>query len=268
MSRISSPGRSKWHLWLPVITSVLAAFAAVVAGIVAVVKTTTEARDQPHLSILAWLVVAGLLAILSREGLQIYASFNAAQSAEKRLIRRDIQAVCQVVRDQLAERFADDVMLLEESRRPSAFRACVYRLSDAPRSDGPRDLERVTQYCVGAGGNPGDVGKRVSSACGVIGLAYRTGEVQVASRKSDDREAFLKEMIEEWGFSPEEAPTLNDTRWSFLAIPLKSQTVVDAVIFVDSEIKNCFDDKVVETFVLPAAASMTIILDGRNDYVA
>lgn len=264
MSRLKSPRRPWLYTWLPLLISGMAAVAAVVGAIIAVHRTWTDPAAGQSKA-LALLVLVVLVAVLAREALQVFKAYGEVQATSRLAAAGDIQAACQVLRDQLEQWHREEVRKLPEDVQPAAFRACVYRVTGQNRTGVPRELERVTAYCVGRGGNPGEPGKRISSACGVIGLAFRTGSPQQGYRESEDVQTFRDEMVQDWGFDPEDAKTLNETRWSFLAVPLKtSDGRVDAVIFLDSAVRNCFDDDVVNTLVLPAAGAITTTIDRRN----
>ncbi|MDX2130822.1 MAG: hypothetical protein SFY69_02065 [Planctomycetota bacterium] len=208
-------------------------------------------------------MTAVLFAVFAREVLSLHRAFMEARRQRRFEEAHELQAACQVLREQLGSRLRREVEALPEDRRPTAIRVCVYRVAPVGRELSP-ELERVTPYAVGEGGDPGEVGKRISSACGVIGLSYRTQSPQIGNRQGESIEDFRKEMIAEWGFDPDAARTLNETRWSFLALPIQTpEGKVDAIVFVDSELKNCFMVDVVEWFVMPACDAMRIVIERR-----
>ncbi len=158
---------------------------------------------------------------------------NAAQLARSN--PADLLGCCMVLRATFAEGHS--------AGDPNGFRVAVYRVIKSPNGT-LEELECVTPYAVGPGGQTGSAGKRVSAKNGVIGLAARTGDPQVAHRQSEDTIAFRKEMVEEWGFDETEAKGLNDSRYSWLAIPIKGvDGIVDSVVYFDSSARQCFTEE-------------------------
>ncbi|MFO0856029.1 MAG: hypothetical protein U0640_01585 [Phycisphaerales bacterium] len=263
MARLPSPSKPWLHVWTPLIVAVSAAIAAMGGAVVAAIKAYNDSsKGEPWT--LTVLVSAVLFLIVLGESLKVY-KVTLDLDKQRRLEEvHEVQAACQVLREQLDSWFREQVEKLPEERRPTAFRTCMYSVLPANPKVTLLELERVTRYCVGEGGDRGEIGKRVSSGSGVVGLAFRTGKLQVADRQAADMTAFRDEMIADWGFDAESAKSLNETRWSFLAVPINtSEGKVDAILFVDSELKNCFDESVVSTLVLPACNAAKMVVERR-----
>lgn len=261
MARLPSPRQPWAHTYLPLGISVVAAIGAIIASGVA----WSKARETgTQWSGAIWLLVV-FLSILAREALSMYRVFLDVRRQGRLESAHDLYAAGQVLREILCAQFADEIQGLPEGPpRAAAFRVCIYRVVQKSKAGGTADLERVTTYCVGAGGDPGEAGKRISSACGVVGLAYRTDTPQVAERQSEDLNSFWDEMVQAWGFSREEARALNQTRWSYLALPLKDGTGrVDTVIYIDSQIKECLTDDVIESVIFPGCEAIGLVIEQR-----
>ncbi len=262
MARLPSPTQPWLRLWAPLTTAVVAAVAAIAGAVYALLRAFAE-EGKGESRQLSVLIGVALLAIVLREVLQVYRSFVESHRQRELQEVHDVHAACQVLREQLASAYRNKIEELPEKHRPASFRVCVYRVASRRAKASP-ELERVTRYCVGENGDPGEAGKRVSSACGVIGLAYRTGQLQFATREAESIQDFREVVIRDWGFDPEDAKTLNETRWSVLAIPIRaSDGKVDTVVFIDSELRNCFADDIVQSLVLPACEAIKLVIERR-----
>jgi hypothetical protein len=59
-------------------------------------------------------------------------------------------------------------------------------------------LEQVLDY-VGNQRRTGTAGRLFPAHCGIIGKAFRTKKACIGSRKTTDQEAYVKELVDEWG---------------------------------------------------------------------
>lgn len=271
MSRFLDPRRPLWRRTLPISIAVLSALVAIVGGAIAFRKAWIDSQNNEPF-VITLLVGVVLLAIVAKEALLVLRGFEETRKQRRFDEAHEVWAACQVLREQLASWYTADIAKLPDAHQPTAIRVCIYRVVDAQGKTRAPDLERVTRYCVGAGGDPGELGKRVSTACGVVGLAYRTGEPKVAYRRAEGIEEFRRQMIEEWSFDPADARTLNETRWSFLAFPIiNGEQKVDAILFVDSELRNCFSeepDGAVQLLVAPMIAALCLVMERRTSYAS
>lgn len=179
---------------------------------------------------LAWAVLAGTFV----SGLlAVWMALIDSKSEQSKTNPAEVFGCCLVLRNAVAFRLS-----IED--QPSSIRVTVYRVCS--RKNGkPQELERVTPYAVGPGLEWSDPGVRLSSKCGVVGLAARTAEVQLAVRQAVDLQEFRASLVREWGFDTDEARRLNETRWAWLAIPLKDRKGrVDTVVYLDSSEKDAF----------------------------
>jgi hypothetical protein len=200
------------------------------------------------------------LCVFIREMLQVLEAIDRSNARARDVEATELVAACKVLQEQLCKRFQSDIEQLAADQRPDAFRVCVYRVMASASTGQPAVLERATGYAVARRGRRGRIGDRISAAVGIVGLAYRTGQSQVARRESTDLEAFYTEMIQEWGFDEADVRSLNASRWSYLACPIQGDDGrVGMVLFIDSGLPNCFNDEVVEDFVGPTCAAITSI---------
>ena len=261
MARLPSPRQPWLHTYLPLGISVVAALGAIIAAGIAWYKALSDGTTS---TISLWVLVV-FLSILAKEALSIYRVFLDMRRQRRLESAHELHAAGQVLREILAARFSDQVAQEpDDTLRATAFRVCIYRVVPSHREVRSSELERVTAYCVGEGGDPGEAGKRISTACGVVGLAYRTGVAQVAERQKESLEQFWDEMVQTWGFSQEEARSLNRTRWSYLAVPIKDEAGrVDTVVFLDSQVKDCLTDDVIESIIFPACEAIGLVIEQR-----
>lgn len=261
MPRLPSPRQPWLHTYLPLGISVVAAIGAIIAAAIAWYKARADGTTS---AISLWVMVV-FLSILAREALSIYRVFLDLRRQRRVESAHELHAAGQVLREILSAGFANQIAQEpNETLRATAFRVCIYRVVPSHRATRGSELERVTAYCVGEGGDPGEAGKRISSACGVVGLAYRTGVPQVAERQEQSIDKFWDEMVQLWGFSQEEAQSLNRTRWSYLAVPIKDEAGrVDTVVFLDSQVKDCLTDEVIESIIFPACEAIGLVIEQR-----
>lgn len=91
-------------------------------------------------------------------------------------------------------------------------------------------------------------GRDFSINSGVIGLAYRSGEIARGRRANADYATYLKELIETWAYSAEDAKKVSPESKSWLAIPLSqkdqltNKLIVDGIVYFDSIDPDFFDD--------------------------
>jgi hypothetical protein len=83
-------------------------------------------------------------------------------------------------------------------------------------------------------------GRRLSIHTGIIGAAYRTGEVFRASRRNDDVGEYLQALRTEWHFSEEEARGIDLSVMSFIAVPLPDNSGIAAILYADAKKRNFF----------------------------
>ena len=109
--------------------------------------------------------------------------------------------------------------------------------------DGPhgKQLEQVVDYVSTDGKLRKGAGRRFMQQCGILGKAYRTAEPFIAVREQEDYEKYLKELMEKWNYSEEQAKALRIDGKSFMAAPLIGDgNTVEAVLYLDSSRANYF----------------------------
>jgi hypothetical protein len=270
MSRWSDPKRAFWKRLLPIAIAILSAAVAIAGGVLAFRKAWIDAQvGEPFL--ITAIVGVVLLLIVAKEALLVVRGFEETKRQRRFDEEHEVRAACQTLREQIASWYFADIEQLPEERRATAIRVCVYRVVPSQGKSRSPELERVTRYCVGEGGDAGEAGKRISTACGVVGRAYRTAKPQMAYRDAESIEGFRQQMIEEWSFDPEDAKSLNETRWSFLAFPISYEQRVDAILFIDSELRNCFSedaDGPVQLLVAPMIEAIQLVIERRTSYAS
>lgn len=138
--------------------------------------------------------------------------------------------------------------------------SCRVRAAIHVPTDGGQQLLQVTEY-VGDKYSSGKAGRKFPVQSGIVGRAYRSREALVATKQNEDREAFLHELINEWGYSEKDALEVDPYSKTWMAVPItkSGDGPVFGVIFVDATILEFFTEKRQE-FVLFATS-------GIADYV-
>jgi len=72
----------------------------------------------------------------------------------------------------------------------------------------------------------------------------------VAQRQNADYEAFLRELVQEWSYTPQDARALTPDRQAWMAVPIKGISGVVAVVYLDSDQRELFTSEVQQLIVL------------------
>jgi hypothetical protein len=148
-----------------------------------------------------------------------------------------------------------------ESEREK-LRMTIHRVVEAEKEAAePEWLEQVVPYVGGPGGKPG---RRFRIASGIIGLAVRDKQPVEASRESDDYAAFLRELIQKWGYTRAEAQGIQEDRQSWMAVPIfdKNQEVLGTV-FLDSNQRNFFAGEEKQMLIIRACSGVANYIEER-----
>lgn len=126
------------------------------------------------------------------------------------------------------------------------LRATIHRVVP-PSSPGrrPEEMEQLLPYLCRSGGGDGRI---FSIRSGIIGRAARERLILTASRRSDDHETMVAELVREWSYPEEEARTLRADRRAWMAVPLvrPGDHRVVAVVYLDSDLGDVFTPRVQE----------------------
>jgi hypothetical protein len=104
-----------------------------------------------------------------------------------------------------------------------------------PTADGSK-LEQSLDY-VGDKRGGSTARRRFSVNVGIIGLAFRCKEATVAVRKGSDTEQYVRELVEDWGYTEDDARKRDMSAMTWMAIPLCSSpdnSKVVAIVFLDA----------------------------------
>ena len=137
------------------------------------------------------------------------------------------------------------------------LRITMHRVQFEEGKNDPIGLEQMLPYIGGKGGGAGRV---FPINPGIIGLVARSGEVRAASRADDDHAAFIKELVSKWFYTESAARNLTADRKAWLAVPIlgKDKTVL-VVVYLDSDIRDSFDDSTIELILNGCAGIATYI---------
>lgn len=114
----------------------------------------------------------------------------------------------------------------------SDLRICVF----VPKPKKPDIAHQITDY-VGVV-EPYGRGRDLSCRCGVVGLAFRTGQAQYS--RLPNNVSVVDHLVAAFGFDRSEASQMHQDRKSWAAMPVGAPNKVVAVIFLDSSDANFF----------------------------
>lgn len=145
----------------------------------------------------------------------------------------------------------------EEGELP-VLRLTIYR----PVRASSVNLEQLLDYISNDPKRRKGAGRQFSQHCGIIGLAYRTGQTKVAFREVEDAEAYIQELVSEWNYSEDQARGLELRGKSFMAVPLAGDSGIEAVLFIDSTKPDYFSKNRID--LIQNACSGIALFIGRT----
>jgi hypothetical protein len=117
-----------------------------------------------------------------------------------------------------------------------------------PCHDDPDCLEQALEY-VGDQRKTRTAGRRMKISLGVVGKAYRDAlsnpgrhESFADARMSPDYEAFLNQMVREYGYTKEGARALDHQTQSWFAFAIVAAGTIEGVLYCDSTKPDFFSD--------------------------
>lgn len=141
------------------------------------------------------------------------------------------------------------------------LRVTIHRVVKAGEHGGsPDEIEQLLNY---VGGKGGGAGRRFSVRSGITGQAVREGSVLAGSRNNNDHEAYIRELVADWGYTEEDAKRLAIGRNSWMAVPIKYKgSEVTGVVYLDSDEKKFFTDEI-KTLIVGACGGLAVFIDER-----
>ena len=144
------------------------------------------------------------------------------------------------------------ILALGKEKEPNAVRVTVYGIEGD-------FLEQSIEYVGCAGGK---VGRRFPISVGIIGKAARTREMQTGERRASTEDDYMKELVEDWGFTFEMARKIVKGRQSFIAVPIMDEAGTPVgVVYADSTEKEAFNG--LEQYVAASTKGMTAYISER-----
>lgn len=109
--------------------------------------------------------------------------------------------------------------------------------------NGGNQLQQVVEY-VGDQRGGGTFGRVFPAQSGIIGRALREKKPLVASRKNTDYLNYIQELVNEWGYTPEDARRRDPATMAWMAVPLTNQQngQVEGIVYLDSTDPGFFND--------------------------
>ena len=130
------------------------------------------------------------------------------------------------------------------------LRATLHRAVDR----GEKFLQ-VIDY-VGDDRLPKTAGRKFRSRAGLAGRVLRTGSAYSASRTHANHEAYVRELVERWGYTEAEARARDMSAMAWMAVPLEHNERVEGLLYLDSTRPGFFDDPQREDVILGAAVGI------------
>ena len=90
-------------------------------------------------------------------------------------------------------------------------------------------------------------GRLISIHCGITGQAFRTGSPFRLLRNDESYESYLKELVENQGFTEEQAKLVDRSTQSGYALPLVGEKAVMGIVYADATQVDFFTTERTET---------------------
>lgn len=94
-------------------------------------------------------------------------------------------------------------------------------------------LEQVLDY-VGDARRGRTAGRRFLMESGIAGMVYRSGDAFLGKRESDDYEAYIRELVEQWHYGEADARKLDPAAKTWLAIPIQRGSNIEGILYADA----------------------------------
>ncbi len=133
----------------------------------------------------------------------------------------------------------------------------IFRVTLHRNLPNPGEHQQVVPYVGGRQIDPKKVvGRTWLNHCGLVGLAIRNRDLRrvALGPHVDTEDKYVKELIDLYGYTEDQARQLQPMRLDALAIPIKLDGQVLGVVYADSSQRNFFDDATVNLCVLVSAA--------------
>ena len=132
----------------------------------------------------------------------------------------------------------------------SGLRATLHRSVDRGEN-----FLQVVDY-VGDDRLPDTAGRKFRSTAGLAGWVLRTGCAYSASRTAANHEMYVRELIDSWGYTEEEARTRDMSAMSWMAVPLEHNGRIEGLLYLDSMRPFFFEDPHRQALILGAAVGI------------
>ncbi len=124
------------------------------------------------------------------------------------------------------------------------------------------ELQQITEY-IGADPKKGRIGRRFPGNAGVIGKAFRERLALVATRQSENHQAFIQELKTTWNYTEAKARQLHPGAMQWMAAPVQaSDGAVLGVLFLDVTEREFFTP-VRQDQVLAATRGIAVFIARR-----
>jgi hypothetical protein len=132
----------------------------------------------------------------------------------------------------------------------AGLRATLHRAEDRGES-----FLQVVNY-VGDDRVPHTAGRKFRSSAGLAGRVLRTRSAYSASRAVANHEAYVRELMEEWGYTEAEARGRDMSAMSWMAVPLEHSGRIEGLLYLDSTRPAFFEDPRRQRIIIAAAVGI------------
>lgn len=96
-------------------------------------------------------------------------------------------------------------------------------------------------------------GRRFPVNAGLVGRVLKTRAAYAASRQVANHEGYVRELVDEWGYTEEAARSRDMSAMSWIAVPMEHRDIVEGLLYLDSTVAGFFDDPVRRAVIVRAA---------------
>lgn len=200
-------------------------------ALIAMVAATGGVAASQKLIVDGWRV-AGWLVAISAFGVCALSILRASvtyRQQAKRESLHELEGCLMIIHAILAE---DDSV---DSPKEAGLRLTVHvAISD-------RELQQVLDY-VGDERGGCTAGRVFPMQCGIAGYVHRMGSPFAARRSEEDYEGYVRELMEDWGYTEDDARKLNPATKAWMAVPLVAppKSKILGILYIDSTDRDYF----------------------------
>lgn len=232
---------------------VLISSGSAVALAISIIRYPTD-QTRPAETILSWFAVGGAVIAVGGAITKIIQALHKDERDKDEERMDGLYAALHIAHSMV--RHSHNFPLKDHDR----LRVTLHRIVPPTKTgQAATEYQQMFNYIGGSGGQ----GRCFPIGTGIVGKAIREEEVLTFSRNNDDTQAYINELVKNYGFSRANAKNVTFDRNSWMAVPIKYDgKEVAGVLYLDAKDKDFFTDEVKEQ-VVRVSAGIAVFINER-----